>query len=299
MAVAALLGIHQAFDRGRGRTQNHGRLSEMAADHRHVAGLIGDALLLLIALVVLLIDDDEAEIGEGEKQGRAGADHELRLVLRHGAPDAAAHRRGDAGMPLGRAGAEPLLAARNELIGERDLGHQHQHLAAARERRGDRLEINFGLARAGNAVEQSHGEAVASVVEQLARGFGLLHGELGALAGKIERHGMPVGQRLGDQSTGIDQPVDNTRADAGGFGETRLDPDQPVLRCFEHARARRGHARRLPSSQPHAIALSRRVERASGAHHHAQDHAGRRQSVARHPVGEVERDARQRRHVVD
>ena len=155
MAVAALLGVDQALDRGRGRAQHHGRLPEMAAHHRHVARLIGDALLLLVALVVLLIDDDQAEIGEGQEQSRAGADHELRLVLGHGAPDAAALRCRNAGMPLGRAGAETLLAAGNELIGERDLGHQHQHLLAACQRGGDGLEIDFGLARAGDAVEQA------------------------------------------------------------------------------------------------------------------------------------------------
>ena len=131
MAVAALLGVDQALDRRRGRAQHHRRPSEMAAHHRHVAGLIGDALLLLVALVVLLIDDDQAEIGEGQEQGRAGADHQLRLVLGHGPPDAPAQRRRDAGMPLGGAGAESFLAAGDELIGERDLGHQHEHLLAA------------------------------------------------------------------------------------------------------------------------------------------------------------------------
>jgi len=71
-------------------------MAQMPPDNRHVAGLVGDAVLLLVGLVVLLIDDDEAEIGEGQKQCRASADHQLRLVLGDGAPDAAAHRRGDA-----------------------------------------------------------------------------------------------------------------------------------------------------------------------------------------------------------
>ena len=130
MPVAALLGVDQALDRGRGRAQHHGAAPERAAQHRHVARLIGDALLLLVALVVLLIDDDQAEIGEGQEQRGAGADHELRLVLGDRAPDAAAHRRRDAGMPFGGPGAEALLAAGDELAGERDLGHQHQHLLA-------------------------------------------------------------------------------------------------------------------------------------------------------------------------
>ena len=88
--VAALLGVDQALDRGRRRAQHDGATAERAPHHRHVARLIGDALLLLVALVVLLIDDDEAEIGEGQEQRRARADHELRLVLGHRPPDAAA-----------------------------------------------------------------------------------------------------------------------------------------------------------------------------------------------------------------
>ena len=39
----------------------------MAAHHGHVAGVIVNAVLLLVGLVVLFIDDDEAEIGIGQK----------------------------------------------------------------------------------------------------------------------------------------------------------------------------------------------------------------------------------------
>ena len=74
-------------------------------------------------------------------------------------------------MPFGGPRAEALLAAGDELAGERDLRHQHEHLLPARERRGDRLEIDFGLARAGDAVEQAHGEAVFGIGEQVARGL--------------------------------------------------------------------------------------------------------------------------------
>ena len=145
----------------------------MRADHRHIARLIGDAVLLLVGLVVLLIDDDEAEIGEGQEQRRAGADHELRLVLGHRAPDAAAHRRRQPRVPLGGLGAEALLAAGEEGAGERDLGHEHERLLPALQALRDRLEIDLGLAGAGDAVEQGHGEAVARVLQELFRGFGL------------------------------------------------------------------------------------------------------------------------------
>ena len=299
MAIAALLGVDQALDRGRGRAQHDGATAERAPHHSHVARLIGDALLLLVALVVLLIDNDEAEIGEGQEQGRARADHELRLVLGNRPPDAAAKRRRHAGMPFGWTRAEPLLATGDELTGQRDLGHQHKHLLAAGERRGDRLEIDFGLARAGHAVEQAHAETVARIGEQLARGFRLLLGQRRPLAREVERDVMPIGQGLGNERAGIDQAVDDAGTDAGGFRQARFDPGEPVVRRRQHAGAGRGHALGRRSGEPHAVARRGRIEGAAGAHHHAQDHAGGGERVARHPVGEGERDARQRRHVVN
>ena len=115
----------------------------------------------------------------------------------------------------------------------------------------------------------------------------------------IERQRVPVGQRLGDERAGIDQPVDHARAHAGGLGEARLHPDHPVRGRLDHARPGRRHARRRRPDEADAVARRRRREGAARAHHHAQHHAGRRQRVIGDPVGEVEADARQLRHVVD
>src|SRR5262249_16992879 len=135
-------------------------------------------------------------------------------------------------MPLGRTCAEALLAAGNELPGQRNLGYQHQRLLTASKRSGDRLEIDFGLARAGDAVEQAYREAAAGIGEERARGLGLLWRELRALTRNIERQGVPVGQRLGHERAGFDEPVDHAGAPAGGLGEARLDPDEPIADCF-------------------------------------------------------------------
>ena len=61
MAVALRPGIDVAFDRRRGRRQDHRTLAEIAAHHTHIAPLVVDTIILLVALVVLLIDDDQAE----------------------------------------------------------------------------------------------------------------------------------------------------------------------------------------------------------------------------------------------
>ena len=59
-------------------------------------------------------------------------------------------------MPFGGPRAEALLAAGDELTGQRDLGHQHQRLLALPKGLRDRLEIDLGLARAGDTVEQGN-----------------------------------------------------------------------------------------------------------------------------------------------
>src|SRR5262245_49161061 len=45
--VAPLLSVDQTLDRRRGRAQHHGALPKRSAHYRHVAGLVGNALLLL------------------------------------------------------------------------------------------------------------------------------------------------------------------------------------------------------------------------------------------------------------
>ena len=78
--------------------------------------------------------------------------------LRHGAPgDAPLGRGRDRNATAPARAPKRALEALEPLRAERDLRQQHQHLAAAAQRRGDRLEIDLGLARAGDAVE--HGDA--------------------------------------------------------------------------------------------------------------------------------------------
>ena len=60
--VAAGVGVDPRFDRWRRRGQDHRKAGEVAAHHRHVAGAVEDAILLLVGEVVLLVDDDQPEI---------------------------------------------------------------------------------------------------------------------------------------------------------------------------------------------------------------------------------------------
>ena len=103
---------------------------------------------------MLLIDDDEAEIGKGQEQRRARADDDPGLACRDRPPGGAPLGPGEIGMPFGRPGAEALLEALEPLARQGDLGQQHQRLMPGAQRCGHGLEIDLGLARAGDAIQQ-------------------------------------------------------------------------------------------------------------------------------------------------
>ena len=71
---------------------------------------------------MLFIDDDEAKVGERQKQSRACADNNRRLAARDRRPDAFALALRQAGMPLGGSCAEARREPVEKLPGERNLG---------------------------------------------------------------------------------------------------------------------------------------------------------------------------------
>ena len=155
LAVAAAPRVDLGFDRWRCRGEHDRDRGDMAAYDRHVARVVTHAVFLFVGRVVLLIDDDEAEVGERQKQGRARADDRLDVAGRDRRPGARAPARRKLGVPFRRTHAEARGEAVEKLRGERDLRHQDQRLAPASQDFGDRLKINLGLARAGDAVDQS------------------------------------------------------------------------------------------------------------------------------------------------
>ena len=154
--IAAAPRVDLGLDRGRRRGEHDRDLRRPRPHHRHVARVVVDAVLLLVGRVVLLIDHDQAEVGVGQEQRRARPGDKLRLAFGDGGPGAGAPARRNLRMPFGRPHAEAQREAVEELPGERDLGHQDQGLPAGADRLGDRLEIDFRFARAGDAVDQRH-----------------------------------------------------------------------------------------------------------------------------------------------
>ena len=160
MAIAALGGIDAALDRRCRRDEDNGRFLDLAAHDGHVAGVVGDPVLLLIGVLVFFIDDERREIREGKKQRRARANNGLDVALCHSVPQPRALPRADAGMPFPRTRPEARREAVEKLRGERDLGHEDQALASGFESGRDGLEINLRLAGAGDPFEQGHRERV-------------------------------------------------------------------------------------------------------------------------------------------
>jgi len=212
----------------------------MAAHHCHVAGVIAHAILLLVGGIVFLIDNDQAEIGIRQEQSRACADNDTRFAIRHGAPGARALARRQFRMPGRRPCAEARGEAVEKLRGQRDLRHQDQALPAAADRVSHRLEIDLGLARAGDAVEQR--DCVAALrhgLTQCRRRGTLVGGEIGGDEIGIGRRRHRLGrQHHGLQRALVDQTIDHARGHAGLARGVDLPPHHAVSEQSKRAPAR-------------------------------------------------------------
>ena len=104
---------------------------------------------------MFFIDDDEAEIGIGQKQRRARAENEFRLASRNRVPvaAAAAARQVPNAIATGRA-PKRCVETLDQRRRHRDFGQQHQRLLALAQTFRNRFAEHFGLARAGDAVEE-------------------------------------------------------------------------------------------------------------------------------------------------
>ena len=107
---------------------------------------------------MLLVEHDQPQLAERQEQRRARPHHRPHRAVDDAAPGAGALRRRHVGVPFGRPRAEAAGEAVEEGVGERDLGQKDQRLPPGAQRIGHRLEEHFGLAAAGDAIEQRHAE---------------------------------------------------------------------------------------------------------------------------------------------
>jgi len=148
------LRVVQRFQRRR-RTAEHDRHAEFARAHqREIAGVVADAVLLLVAGVVFLVDHDQARVRQRREHRRTRADDDPRFAAPRRRPRGRTLAVVEPRMQRMHGHAEARAETPEELRREADFRHQHQRLPAARQAVGNRIEVDLGLAAASDAVEQ-------------------------------------------------------------------------------------------------------------------------------------------------
>lgn len=99
MTVTPCTRIDEGFKAGRGAGKDRHGAFYLRTRHGEIAGMIGQALILLVGRVVLLIDDDEAQIAIGQENRRAGACNDTGAASGYFTPCPAALGRPDGRMP--------------------------------------------------------------------------------------------------------------------------------------------------------------------------------------------------------
>ena len=294
--VAAAVGIGHRLQRRRRRDENCWNVAQPRAHHRHVARVIGDAVLLLEGRIVLLVDDDEAELAKGQEQSGTGTDHHTCFALENRPPGPPALEPAEVGVPFARRRAEARTKARAPLCAQRDLRQQHQNLQLVGERRSDRFEVDLRFAGPGHAVDETDGETLRD-----ARAQGRRH--LGLSGRQRKARPAPVGRRLAVR--------------LHRFGEKRARRDEAAHHGLAAGRLASEFSER--AGGPWASAANTRVRAAVGlmsgamvgftqrpprrgrrqrlgyTHYHPQHRARRMNGVARHPIDKLARDFGQRR----
>ena len=199
--IAALARVDLGFDRRRRRRQHDRDFRDMRAHHRHVAGVVMRALVLLVGLVVLLIDDDQAR--DRRKAGTAPSARRPRQALRppRSPPSCAAACAGSVRNAIPAAARRSAAAKRSRNCPVSAISGIR--ISVCLPRRIDfrnRLEIDFGLAGAGDAVEQR--DVKTAIGRQRAH---RIHG--GALlAGKIRLREGRIGRRRRQRAAASARP---------------------------------------------------------------------------------------------
>ncbi len=226
--IAPLGGILQRFERWRRRTQHDRHRRALCAQHAEVARRVAEAFLLLVGGVVLLVDDEHGELRQRREHGRARADDDARLAAVGAPPGVAALRSRERRMQDGGLGVEPPPETLDELRRQRDLGHEHQRLAARGDRRRDDAHVHLGLAAAGDAMEQMDGEPAARGEDRLDRAF------LRRSQPQVVRPLVRRGRRRGARARGVGRLRDPTASRRGANVRGRESLGE-IVACLEAA----------------------------------------------------------------
>ena len=174
LVVAADAGVVQRFQRGRRRAEDAVGPGKLGPLDGGVAAVVAGDGVLLVAGFVLLIDDDQAELRQRGKDGRAGADDHIGQSFADLLPLGVALRGREATVHHGdprETAAEPL----DGLGGQGDFGQQDDGAFAGGDGPLDRADIDLRFAAVGDAVEQRDAEGLrVDAADDLVEGLALV-----------------------------------------------------------------------------------------------------------------------------
>ena len=123
---------------------------------------------------MLFVDDDERKIGHRRENRRARADHHARFSALDAMPLLGAFAVGQSRVEDSDFVSEDLMQVGGNNGSEADLRYKQNRRSASFEHGTHTGQIDCGLPRAGNAVEQRAGESAGVDVFTQARECGLL-----------------------------------------------------------------------------------------------------------------------------
>ena len=183
---------------------------------------------------MLLVDDDQADLLQRREHRRARADAHPGLPRAQPLPFVVALPPRERRVEHRDDVSEAFLEPRGRLRGEADLGYEHDRRASGAERLLDRAQVNLGLARTGDAVEQ---EPVLTALSQPRQHVGerppLSVGELSgtrslAEPGARRRGPAALGPMLERHQPASLEPPQQRRAERRGDGRAAVP--QPLER---------------------------------------------------------------------
>lgn len=151
-------GVEVAFDGGGGGAEDDGGSLDVSAYHGEIAAVVFRWVFLFVSGFVFFIDEDETEVRKGGKDGGASSNYHAGLSLADAVPFVEAFALGEGGVKNGDefgSFAEAGLEALNGLGSEGDFGKENDDGFASGEGGLGGLEVDFGFARASDAVEEN------------------------------------------------------------------------------------------------------------------------------------------------
>ncbi len=161
-----------------GAAEQQQRTAVACAARSHVAGVVAGVAFVLVGGVVLLVEHEQPESLDRREDGRAGTHADARLARAQPPPFVVALAGAQARVHHRHGVAEALDETPDDLRGEGDLGDEHDRPATLLERGGGGAQVDLGLARAGDAVQEPlRGASLAEREEQIVEDRLLLRDE--------------------------------------------------------------------------------------------------------------------------